>query len=103
MSTWLALAVPLAAIGLTYVFCIRPMRRGHCHMGGSAKDQAAELKRREEIDQLRTEIAQARRDLPTHPSRTQAPSEDGYGSAPTRITGGTVDGPGLRQNRRNGT
>lgn len=73
MSTWFALAVLIAAIGLTYVCCVRPMQRGQCGMGGSATDQARESKQREEIDQLRADIAQARRDLQPHPSRPQTP------------------------------
>jgi hypothetical protein len=73
MSTWFALAVLIAAIGLTYLFCVRPMRRGHCGMGGSTTDIAGESKRREEIARLRAEIAQARRDLQAHPSRPLTP------------------------------
>lgn len=70
MSTWFALAVLVAAVGLTYLFCIRPMRRGQCGMGGSAAGQAGESNRREEIDRLRDEIAQARRDLQNDSSDT---------------------------------
>jgi hypothetical protein len=73
MSTWLALAVLAAAIGLTYLFCVRPMRRGQCGLAGSATTQAGKVKRRDEIDQLREEIAQVRRDLQTQPSRSQTP------------------------------
>jgi hypothetical protein len=29
-------SVAIAAVALTYVFCIRPMRRGHCGMGSPA-------------------------------------------------------------------
>jgi hypothetical protein len=28
-------SVAIAAVALTYVFCIRPMRRGHCGMASS--------------------------------------------------------------------
>ena len=53
--------VAVASIGLTYVMCIRPMRRGHCAMmpehgeSGSNADEA-------EIAALRAEIAGLRHD-----------------------------------------
>lgn len=73
MSTWYALAVLTAAIGLTYVFCVRPMRRGQCDMSGATTGATGESERRDEIAQLRTEIAQVRRELQTNPPRPQTP------------------------------
>jgi hypothetical protein len=33
---WLPAGVAAAALAFTYVFCVRPMRRGHCVIGSSA-------------------------------------------------------------------
>jgi len=66
MSIWLALTV-LVAVGLTYLCCIRPMRRGTCGAGGRRTDGTEQASRREEIDRLRAEITQARHDLQAGP------------------------------------
>lgn len=63
MSTWLAALIAVAAITVTYFFCIRPhlRGRGHCATTGiSAQDtgldrQVAEL--REELRVLRAQDA----------------------------------------------
>lgn len=62
MSEWLLpIGVSLAAVVLTYLFCIRPMRRGHCHgtsaaaAAGHAPDRA-----RQDLDRA---LEEARRDL----------------------------------------
>lgn len=55
MSTWLAALVAVAAIGATYYFCIRPMRRGgHCGMG--AGECQSDTERDREIAELREEL-----------------------------------------------
>ena len=83
------LALPIAVLSLaatfTYIFCLRPMRRGgHCltlHRGtacfderqGTAADSAAELAAlRQEIEALKTEL--------------QVPSHDDQGNATVRPT-----------------
>jgi len=50
---WLPASVAAAAVTLTYVFCVRPMRRGHCGMGTSAR-QRRDLDR--ELAQVRAEL-----------------------------------------------
>jgi PII-like signaling protein len=59
MSTWVGALVAAAAIGLTSVFCVRPMMRGHsgCTMHRSAAGQLGDRSVRErEIAQLREEL-----------------------------------------------
>lgn len=61
MSTWLPLAVFIAAVVLTYFFCIRPMRRGDCAMGARQGDDqtARELElARTQLELLRLQQAQ---------------------------------------------
>ncbi len=53
---WLPASVAAAAVTLTYVFCVRPMRRGHCGMGSSAR-QRRDLDR--ELAQVRAELDRA--------------------------------------------
>jgi type VI protein secretion system component VasK len=62
-STILAIAVFVAAVTLTYLFCIRPMRRGQCGMGPRRGTNEATRQREEEIRALRREINQLRNDL----------------------------------------
>ena len=60
MSTIFAAGLLAAAILLTYLFCVRPMRggRGQCGHDDSLREQ-----REDEIRRLREEIAQAKREL----------------------------------------
>lgn len=51
-----------AAIGFTYFFCIRPMREGHCGMGG--RSQSGASADAEELQLLRDEVAALRRETP---------------------------------------
>jgi hypothetical protein len=53
---WLPASVAAAAVTLTYVFCVRPMRRAHCGMGSSAR-QRRDLDR--ELAQVRAELDRA--------------------------------------------
>ena len=53
---WLPASVAAAAVTLTYVFCVRPMWRGHCGMGSSAR-QRRDLDR--ELAQVRAELDRA--------------------------------------------
>ena len=56
---WLPVAVVAVAFALSYLFCVRPMRRGHCMTARPGRaTQANELDRaiteaRAELDQLR--------------------------------------------------
>lgn len=63
-GVWLAAATAVAVITLTYLCCIRPMRRGHCTMstprlGRRAPDQLdrAVADARAELDALKAQIA----------------------------------------------
>lgn len=50
---FLPASIAIAAVALTYVFCVRPMRRGHCGMGSSAAQHR----------DLDSELTQARAEL----------------------------------------
>ncbi|MGH2598942.1 MAG: hypothetical protein ACRDJ9_06100 [Dehalococcoidia bacterium] len=58
-STIFAVAVFAAAVTLTYLFCIRPMRRGACDMGRGPGTQNA-TRREEELRALRREVDELR-------------------------------------------
>lgn len=59
MTEWLAPAgVLLAAVTLTYVFCVRPMRRGGCHTLTAGRPGTKELDRA--LEQTRAELARLR-------------------------------------------
>lgn len=65
MELLLPAVVAVAAIGFTYVFCIRPMRSGHCAMPGMAhRDESAEA---QEMQRLRDEVTELRRELTDQP------------------------------------
>ncbi len=64
MTEWLLpLGVTAASLSMTYFFCLRPMRKGHCRAGGQQQQQVnrpEQLERdlnraRTELDSLRTE------------------------------------------------
>lgn len=59
MTSWLPAITAVAAITLTYLLCIRPMRHGRC---GMAPHQQPDAKLQAEITELRAEIASFRRD-----------------------------------------
>lgn len=62
MSEWLLpVGVSLAAVVSTYLFCVRPMRRGHCHGSSQVAGQAPGADRdRADLDRA---LAAARKDL----------------------------------------
>lgn len=68
--------VAVAAIALTYLFCIRPMRNGHCAMkpisaerdGGRGQDEEEVARLRRDVDQLRAELGE--RDEPKQRGRS---------------------------------
>ncbi len=69
----LAAATLLAAIGLTYVFCVRPMRQGRCAMTSEPSSDLSSDQRREqaEIEAARAQVA-ALRAHPHVPNRYRA-------------------------------
>lgn len=56
---WLPLGSVLAAVGLTYFFCMRPMRRGHCASTPAGRSPTAEQLDRD-LDQARTHLTRLR-------------------------------------------
>ena len=57
---WLPIAVVVAAFALSYLFCMRPMRRGHCMTAQPTRaSQPSELDRA--ITEARAELAQLER------------------------------------------
>lgn len=72
MSQWLLpVAVSLAALTLTYLFCLRPMRRGHCLHGAptTASRPSAAQAEADDLDQAliraRAELARLRQSAAT--------------------------------------
>lgn len=68
MESLLPALVAVAAIGLTYVVCIRPMRRSRCAAMPQQHSEAADAERAAEIDRLRAEVAELRRDQDSQPT-----------------------------------
>jgi len=65
VSEWLLPAgVAIAALALTYLFCLRPMRRGYCSAGTNRVAGGAEAGHTEDSDRAlrhaRTELARLR-------------------------------------------
>ncbi len=60
--------VAAAAIGLTYFVCIRPMRRGHCAVMPQQHSDGADAERAAEIERLRAEVTELRRDQDSQPT-----------------------------------
>ena len=56
MDLLLPAGIAVASIGLTYAFCIRPMRQGHCAMMLPQMEKDPSADHREEIARLRAEI-----------------------------------------------
>jgi hypothetical protein len=77
-------SVAIAAVALTYVFCVRPMRRGHCGMGSSAaqpRDLDSQLgQARAELERAlaeqRVADKRAAETAAPEPSRTTPPTEN---------------------------
>ena len=61
MESLLPALIAVAAIGLMYFMCIRPMRLGRCGMMPQQHANEARTEREEEIARLRAEIAELRR------------------------------------------
>ncbi len=67
-----------AAVTLTYLFCIRPMRNGgHCAMPGMSKSTNCSVAGDDdEIQRLRADVATLRRDLNLKESVSNASAAD---------------------------
>jgi hypothetical protein len=58
---WLPAGTVIAAVALTYFFCVRPMRRGHCATTATGRSStSAELDRA--LDQARIHLTRLRTD-----------------------------------------
>jgi hypothetical protein len=58
---WLHAAFAVTAVLLTYLFCVRPMRRGHgCGQGSAPADTGRDDAVDREIARLRAEVARLR-------------------------------------------
>ncbi|MQA05934.1 MAG: hypothetical protein GEV07_25550 [Streptosporangiales bacterium] len=55
MSIWFAALILALAVAATYLFCLRPMRRGECGMAATAPDQTRD--RQQELADLRHQVA----------------------------------------------
>jgi len=75
---WLPAGILLAAVGLTYFFCVRPMLRGNCATSASGRSSTAEELDRA-LDEARTELTRLRgdaeRNSQAHPD-APAPTRD---------------------------
>ncbi|MQA03878.1 MAG: hypothetical protein GEV07_14530 [Streptosporangiales bacterium] len=60
MSIWFGALLLVAAAAATYLFCIRPMRRGECGMAGPSTQASAKQR---ELLELRQEVARLRAEL----------------------------------------
>jgi len=77
MSTWIALAVAVAAIAATYFFCVRPGLRGRCAMSKtSSSDPETERQIAELREELRVLRAQDSLDSGRVPRRHPTPPAD---------------------------
>ena len=56
MGPLLPAAIAIASVGLTYLFCIRPMRYGDCAMIRRPTEQRLSADHDDEIARLRAEI-----------------------------------------------
>ena len=75
---WLPAGILLAAVGLTYFVCVRPMRRGNCATSAAERSSTAgELN--QALDDARTELARLRADAERSPQAhhdAPAPTRD---------------------------
>ena len=73
-SVWLALLFTAAALGLTYVCCLRPMRRGQCVMSGPANRTRRNLD--DAREQARTDLAELKAKTNNNDLRPSSPGSD---------------------------
>ncbi len=75
---WLPAGILLAAVGSTYFFCVRPMRRGNRATSAAGRSRTAR-QLDQALDDARTELARlhggAQRNLPAHHD-APAPTRD---------------------------
>lgn len=60
IETVLPVAVVIASVTLTYLICIRPMRRGHCAMTPNSRATVVDADEESEVRRLRAEIESLR-------------------------------------------
>lgn len=85
---WLVPAgIAAGSLALTYIVCLRPMRRGHCMLAtvSSSDDDGAN---REEIARLRSEVKELRGTYPAVPDRITTEPALTYRSLRTDLLGG---------------
>lgn len=67
-GVWLPAATAIAAIAATYFCCLRPMRRGHCAVTGSGKQQRAAGTLDRALADARAELATLKANTADHPA-----------------------------------
>lgn len=73
-SAWLAIVVAAAALGLSYVCCVRPMRRGQCGMSHPGDRTRRHLD--DALDQARADLAELKAKTNSNDLRTSSPVSD---------------------------
>jgi len=76
--------IAVAAIGLMYFVCIRPMRRGQCGMMPQQPTGGSDAERDAEVARLRAEIAELRQAQESSLPGGTAPDISAGGSAEPR-------------------
>ena len=83
-----------ASLAMTYFFCIRPMRKGHCAMQGSQNSADAKLdlalrQARTELEKIRSEVPDNEATPSGRPSDPNEPSARGSDRRPEPLTAPT--------------
>ncbi len=73
-SAWLSVVVAAAALGLTYVCCVRPMRRGQWVMSRPGDRVRHHLD--DALDQARADLAELKATTKKNDLRTSSPVSD---------------------------
>lgn len=73
MPGYAPLILAAASVALSYLVCIRPMRRGGCHMVPRERRRTAARSVVEQLDLARTELELLRLQQPAKPTKTGAP------------------------------
>lgn len=81
MESLLPVVVAVAALGLMYLMCIRPMRRGHCGMMPQQHASDIDTQREDEIVRLRAEIAELRQSQEASHAAGEASSDAATGDS----------------------
>lgn len=83
-----------ASLAMTYFFCIRPMRKGHCAMQGSQNSADTELdlalrKARADLEKIRSEFPDTVSNRSGRSSTANEPSARGSDRRPEPLTAPT--------------